>query len=122
MAILKRFRLAFAVFLLFGMVFPVFSRAEEMTLKPVPPNEICMVNNSVMGETQIPVLVEGKTYYGCCEGCVGRLKDDRSLRYAKDPVTGNEVDKATAFIIPGEKGNALYFESMETALKFKSGK
>jgi hypothetical protein len=33
-------------------------------------------------------------------------------------VTGDEVDKATAFIIEGPEGQALYFESPETAQNY----
>lgn len=81
---------------------------------------VCFVNNRYMGSEQIPVEVENKTYYGCCEGCVGKLKKNRSLRYAKDPLTGNEVDKAKAYIVlkPRGKGEVLYFESRANYLKF----
>jgi YHS domain-containing protein len=74
---------------------------------------VCFVNNKFMGKEQIPVEVNGKTYYGCCQGCVGTLKFDRSSRYATDPYTGKEVDKATAYIvtIPGTGGMVQYFES-----------
>ena len=84
-------------------------------IRLVKTDQVCMVNDTVMGKPQIPVAVEGKTYYGCCEGCVERLKKDRSIRFSRDPVTGKEVDKATAFITSEPDGRALYFESMETA-------
>src|SRR3990170_8186978 len=86
----------------------------------VSPDLVCMVNDTVMEKLQIPVPFEGKMYYGCCEGCVERIKTDRSVRYAKDPVTGKEVDKAKAFIMEGPAGEALYFESSATAAKYKS--
>ena len=64
------------------------------------PNEfVCMVNNAFMGIPQIAVEVEGKTYYGCCDMCEQKLKDSDEHRYAKDPLTGEQVDKATAFIV-----------------------
>lgn len=90
--------------------------------KSVKASEVCMVNNSFMGRAQIPVQVDGKTYYGCCEGCVEKLKNNLSLRYANDPVTGNEVDKAKAFITVDPEGTALYFESRETAEAYSAGK
>ena len=90
----------------------------EPPLIGVEPSEVCMVNDTVMAKPQIPVPFEGKTYYGCCEGCVGRLQNERAMRFSKDPLTGREVDKATAFIIPGAKGVALYFESSKTAGKY----
>lgn len=95
--------------------------AEEV--KPVENHYVCMVNDTIMDKTQIPVEVEGKTYYGCCMGCVQGLKSEAALRTAKDPVTGNPVDKATAVIGVGQGGAALYFESQETFNTFfKQGK
>ncbi|CAG0963388.1 hypothetical protein ANRL2_01062 [Anaerolineae bacterium] len=89
----------------------------QSEVKRVETSQVCMVNDTFMNKPQIPVSVEGKTYYGCCEGCVGRLKGDRSVRYSKDPVTGREVDKAAAYITTQPDGTVLYFESMETAKK-----
>ncbi|SNR68909.1 hypothetical protein [Lutibacter flavus] len=83
-------------------------------------NKVCYVNNKYMGIDQIPVEFENKTYYGCCEGCVVKLKTMRETRYAKDPFTGNEVDKAMAFIVLSPTGNndVLYFESLQTYKDF----
>lgn len=82
--------------------------------------EVCMVNDRVMGKPQIPVEYEGKTYYGCCQGCVNRIKNDRAIRYSIDPVTGVEVDKAKAYIVEGLAGEALYFESAQTAKQYRA--
>lgn len=118
---------AVAVFMMmvFGAVYPVSAPAVEKTqssaqaVKAENYSEVCMVtNNVVAGMQMIPVEVEGKTYYGCCQGCVGKLKNNRSARYATDPLTGKEVDKARAFIVADEKNKALYFESRETAEGF----
>ncbi|MBI5888529.1 MAG: TRASH domain-containing protein [Deltaproteobacteria bacterium] len=89
-----------------------------MTVKT---DQVCMVNDTVMGKIQIPVKVNGKTYYGCCEGCVGKLKKIRSFRFSKDPVTGREVDKAKAYISKAPDGRALYFESMKTVEEYHAG-
>ncbi|HSP40422.1 MAG TPA: hypothetical protein VLN46_03240 [Gillisia sp.] len=80
------------------------------------PNElVCMVNNAFMGESQMEVPVDGKMYYGCCEMCVGRLNEDETSRMATDPSSGNEVDKAEAYIvISDEHGKVEYFESRES--------
>lgn len=78
------------------------------------PSLVCMVNNTFMGKAQIPVEVEGKTYFGCCEMCKGRLANEPSTRTAVDPVSGAEVDKATAVIAKDADGNILYFASNET--------
>ncbi len=80
--------------------------------------EVCMVTDRVFGKPQIPVTFDGKTYYGCCQGCVSKIKNNRAVRYSTDPVTGREVDKATAYILEGPGGEALYFESAETAKKY----
>ena len=90
----------------------------KQSVVPVNNNMVCMINNAVMGKPQIPVVVNGKTYYGCCENCAAKLKDNRSARYAKDPVTGREVDKAQAFITSTPEGDAVYFESRESAEKY----
>jgi len=78
----------------------------------VPSNLVCMVNNVFMGNEQIAVPVNGKTYYGCCEMCRNRIPADASVRKATDPVTGKPVDKASAYIvITGDKGEVSYFEN-----------
>jgi YHS domain-containing protein len=86
-------------------------------------DQVCMVNNAYMGKKQIPVSFENKTYYGCCEMCVDKIKTNKAVRYAKDPLTGKEVDKATAFIAlnpANHDGTVFYFESEESFRKFKA--
>jgi YHS domain-containing protein len=78
------------------------------------PSLVCMVNNQFMGTPQIPVTVNGNTYYGCCEMCKGRLANDPSARTAVDPVSQRPVDKASAIIGRADNGAALYFESEQT--------
>ena len=69
-----------------------------------------MVNNQYMGQKQIPVTVEGKTYYGCCQMCEAKLNKDPTARLAEDPVSKRPVDKATAVIAKDTSGRVLYFE------------
>jgi YHS domain-containing protein len=83
-------------------------------LQRVETKKVCMVNNQVFEKDQIPVTVEGKTYYGCCEMCKDRLTKDAAIRSAVDPVTGKPVDKATAVIGALPDGKVLYFESETT--------
>ncbi len=75
---------------------------------------VCMMNNAYMGTEQIPVQVNGKTYYGCCAGCAASLQSNKNnIRYAQDPYSAEEVDKAEAFIVlksPATK-EVLYFKS-----------
>ena len=80
-------------------------------LKKVEPKTVCMINEHAMGKDQIPVEVEGKTYYGCCEMCKKALAQDASKRVATDPVSGKQVDKATAVIAAQEDGRVFYFEN-----------
>lgn len=83
------------------------------------PSQVCMVNNQYMGRPQIPTTVEGKTYYGCCPMCKGRLEKEASARTAKDPVSGREVDKAVAVIGKQPNGDVLYFESRESLASYR---
>ncbi|GAB4242917.1 MAG: hypothetical protein Kow0027_01730 [Saprospiraceae bacterium] len=87
----------------------------------IVPNEmVCMVNNRFMGIKQIPIEVEGITYYGCCPECVKKIQENLGgVRYAKDPVSGKKVDKARAVIIKNnENGMVQYFESEASANRF----
>lgn len=94
--------------------------AEPASIKPADHSAVCMVTNMAPGDRRMfPVEVEGKTYYGCCPVCVKRLKTERTVRYATDPVTGREVDKSSAFIVAGPDRKAIYFESAETAGRFR---
>ncbi len=130
---LKWIRKSIAVMLVAGFgIYPV-TASNASAVEAVPPavellagvevkaqkhKDVCMVTNNVGLMKMIPVKVEGKTYYGCCQGCVGKLKNNRSYRYAIDPVTGNEIDKAKAFIVADKAKKALYFETKETAERF----
>ena len=86
------------------------------------PNElVCMVNNAYMGTPQIQVPVGGKTYYGCCDMCVGKLNNDENARMGKDPMSGKMIDKSQAYIIlSNEEGAVAYFESEDSYKKYKN--
>src|SRR3954471_14090255 len=85
-----------------------FTAFAEVELKPtgklskVESKTVCMVNEHAMGKDQIPVEVDGKTYYGCCDMCKKALSTDAAKRVSVDPVTGKQVDKATAVIAAQE--------------------
>jgi YHS domain-containing protein len=83
------------------------------------PSQVCMVNDQFMGKAQIPVQVDGRTYYGCCPMCKEKLEKQPAMRLARDPVTGEEVDKATAIIIQDASGKLLYFASEDTLLRYR---
>jgi YHS domain-containing protein len=94
----------------------------EAPLQRVQAARVCMVNDNVFPKDQIPVQVSGKTYFGCCEMCKGRLESDASLRTAIDPVSKKQVDKATAIIGAQPDGRVLYFENRANFQRYqKSG-
>lgn len=98
------------------------SGTTEGALKKVEAKKVCMVNNKVFDKDQIPVPVEGRTYFGCCEMCKERLAKDPQARTAVDPATGKQVDKATAFIAALPDGSVLYFENEASFKRYASGK
>lgn len=103
-------RLTF-VMMLAALVALHASPASAGTLEQVPADRVCMVNDTRFPNAQIPVPVDGKTYFGCCEMCKGRLATDTVVRMAVDPVSGKQVDKAMATIGALPSGKVLYFES-----------
>ena len=89
------------------------SGAQAAELVKVPSKQVCMINDEFMSRDQIPVEVDGKMYYGCCQACYSALKTDVTTHYAIDPVSGSRVDKALAVIGALPSGRVFYFESEE---------
>lgn len=81
---------------------------------------VCMVTDMEFPRDQIPVQVDGKTYYGCCENCKASLTKDETVRYAIDPVSGKKVNKATAIIAADSDGAVTYFENEVNFKKYLS--
>lgn len=102
-----------------GLAFAEGKEGAQSTLKRVETKKVCMINNQVFEKDQIPVEVEGRTYYGCCAMCKERLAKDPASRQAVDPVTGKTVDKAKAVIGALPDGSVLYFESEKTFAKYE---
>jgi YHS domain-containing protein len=92
--------------------------AAAATIQRVPATHVCMMNNRFMGTAQMPVQVEGKTYYACCDMCVKRLNADPGIRSAVDPVTKKPVDKSKAVIGKLPSGDVVYFESEESLKRY----
>ena len=86
-------------------------------LTKVEAKMVCMVNEQNMGKEQIPVEVEGRTYYGCCDMCKKTLAENADKRTAIDPVSGKQVDKAKAVIAAQQDGRVFYFENDENLAK-----
>ena len=83
--------------------------AEKLT--KVENEKVCMVTDMYFAKKQIPVDVEKKTYYGCCNNCKATLANDTKARTAVDPVSGKSVDKATAVIAVRSDNSVIYFEN-----------
>lgn len=98
----------------------VAGHAVAEPIERVDAKRVCMVNNTVFPKDQIAVQVDGKTYFGCCEMCKGKLASDAGARTATDPVSKKPVDKATAVIGATPDGKVLYFENEATFSQFKN--
>lgn len=123
----------FVLVVVAGLAMACGDRGGEPSRPPTPPpaeasnglvivedtSQVCMINNQYMGRVQIPVEVEGRTYWGCCPACKDRLLTDASSRTAKDPVTGEVVDKAHAVIAKDARNAVLYFASAQNVRKFQ---
>ena len=103
-----------------ALSFSIAAQADETgpALKLVDSNHVCMITDQEFAREQIPVEVEGKTYYGCCEMCKAKLNNNPESRVATDPVSGNSVDKAEAVIGAAPDGKVYYFESEENLTQF----
>ena len=117
-------RIFFLSLIVFGLFIALGSVAEEsnkgtvISLTEVEGKNVCMITNQLFAKEQIPIELEGKTYYGCCEMCKAQIKNNPKSRVAIDPVSGNEVDKSEAVIGAAPDGSVYYFESEENLKMF----
>lgn len=98
---------------------PVAAEPSNGLTRVEDPSLVCMVNNTFMGKPQIPVDVEGKTYFGCCPMCKDRLAQEPETRTAVDPVSKQAVDKAVAVIAQDPDGNVLYFATEDNLRNYR---
>jgi YHS domain-containing protein len=94
--------------------------AADSILEQVEAPYVCMITNKVFDSKQIEVPVEGHVYYGCCQMCVKKLNNNPESRYATDPVSGAQVNKAEAVLGAGPDEAVRYFESVETLRAFNA--
>lgn len=81
-------------------------------------SRVCMIQDMVMAKPGIPVQHGGKTYYGCCPMCSGKIAEEPARHTtASDPVSGSVVDKADAHVF-SLGGRAYYFESEASRARF----
>jgi len=100
--------------------FGTLTNAENSSsaLTKVDSKYVCMITDQEFAREQIPVELEGKTYYGCCEMCKAKIKNNPQSRLATDPISGNNVDKAEAVIGAAPDGKVFYFESEENLTQY----
>ena len=112
----------FSIFLLATLIVSNFlliqSTSADTKLKQVESKYVCMVTNKLFADEQIEVDVDDKKYYGCCEMCKGKLKNNLASRISIDPVSGKQVDKATSVIAAANNGNVYYFENEQNLKTF----
>ncbi len=115
---LKLFVLSFLALALFMTGSSIADETSESSLKEVEGKNVCMITDQLFVKDQIPVELEGKTYYGCCEMCEAKLKNNPESRLGIDPVSGGKVDKSQAVIGAAPDGSVYYFESEENLEKY----
>ncbi len=81
---------------------------------------VCMASDKYHGDSQAPVIVSDRIYYGCSQKAIRDLSTNENSRFAIDPYSKAKVDKAKAFITmsPVKPGAILYFESGQNAKKY----
>lgn len=80
-------------------------------------DKICMVDNIYQANSPTILLtVSNRSYYSCSAKATQELATKPNIRQAVDPITKNQIDKATAVIAlhPKRDGTVLYFESEKT--------
>jgi YHS domain-containing protein len=112
--------LAMAMMIAVGLSAVAQAQDDQSGLVQVETKYVCMINNQRFDKEQIAVAVAGKTYYGCCEMCKDKLKNDPKSRMAVDPVSGKKVDKAKAVIGANAAGKVFYFENVQNLKKYKA--
>lgn len=89
---------------------PAQEKVTNYKYEIVSNEKVCMVNDRYMVVKQLPVEVNGITYYGCCDNCVEKIQQNiGDVRYAKDPINGDRVDKANAVIVQNKKDGVVYY-------------
>jgi P-type Cu+ transporter len=81
-------------------------------------SRVCMMQDSLQPKPGLAQEYQGKTYFLCCPMCAQSFNaaPDR-FAHAKDPVTGDMVDKATAPAY-AVNGKAYFFSSEQSLARF----
>ena len=80
----------------------------------VKSSEVNMVTNRFEGKRQAEINANGKTFYGTGDGAAAAIANNPSICNAKDPLTGETVNKSEAVIFANASGKVYYFKSEHT--------
>ncbi|MGZ2369478.1 hypothetical protein ACXR6G_06805 [Ancylomarina sp. YFZ004] len=83
----------------------------------IPDSMVCMLGGDIKTKPTLPIEINSKTYWGCCQNCLGKLqRNENNALYALDPLSGESVNKADAIIRQDPQNNkrVFFFKSNET--------
>ena len=89
-------------------------------LTMVGTDTVNMVTNSVDESAVNSVKIDGRAYNVNGEMGASAMRKNPSIRFSRDPLTNNKVDKSTATICEDASGRVYYFESPSTYREFLS--
>lgn len=92
---------------------------KDVYMWPVAKDQICMVQKYDMEAKTTPVVLDGKTYWVCCEGCKNQITKDKNERVIADPVSGKVVNKADAVVGRASNGQVHFFENEKNMAAFR---
>ncbi|MDP3441221.1 MAG: hypothetical protein Q8T08_00030 [Ignavibacteria bacterium] len=84
--------------------------------KAIAAQQICMFGDELKTRPTETVVIEGETYYVCCQICADKLKINfHDSQFAVDEYSHHRIKKSKAFIVLTKKSNGKvsYFESEE---------
>ncbi|MBI5599452.1 MAG: hypothetical protein HY890_06915 [Deltaproteobacteria bacterium] len=87
-------------------------------LTRVNSKEVNMATNRYEKRTQNEIKLDGKTYYAADEASAKNLSLNPSTRFARDPMTGDTLDKSGAITCADASGRVYYFEKDSTFRDF----
>lgn len=72
--------------------------------KELTGQQICMFRNELKMGPATPVLIDGETYYVCCQMCADKLKlNYQDSQFAVDEYSHHRIKKSKAFIVLTKK-------------------
>lgn len=108
-----------AVSLTFGAAILCAKSLAGAPVKQVAPKFVCMADKKTFDEPQKLVVIDNRTYYACSESSEAQLLHDPASRRDVDPLSGKEVDKATATVGVDQAGHVYFFENNKNLKQFR---